>query len=116
MKVIYVIDTLDTGGTEKSLLHITSRFKNTEAIIVTLFGEKHDLLNDFMSAGIEVIKLGISKGDKFWLPKALKRLNRVFAQHRPNIVHAHLYNGELAARLTSKKYGHILLGAFVNDP
>jgi glycosyltransferase involved in cell wall biosynthesis len=116
LKIIYVIDTLDTGGTEKSLLHICSRLKEVEPIIVTLFNKKHDLINDFRKAGVTVIEFGIRTGDKLWLPKAVKKLNKLFSELRPAIVHGHLYNGELAARLASKKHGHILLGAFVNDP
>lgn len=116
LKILYVIDTLLTGGTEKSLLHITSRFKDIEPVIVTLFDKKHDLLDDFRNAGVSVIELAIKPSDKLWLPKAVKKLNKLFAELKPAVVHAHLYNGELAARLASKKNGHLLVGAFVNDP
>jgi glycosyltransferase involved in cell wall biosynthesis len=114
-KVFYIIDTLSTGGAETSILHICKRFRYFTPYIIVIFKKDHHLLDQYEQAGIQVIQLNIDPANRLWWWKAKKKLDQLIEIHKPTIVHGHLYNGELLARL-AKKNGFVLMGAFISDP
>lgn len=110
--VLFVIDTLQTGGAEKSILEITSRFTQYRPIICTLFSKKSDLKPVFEERGIRVIELNL--GGKLWLVQGIKRFRKMIDEVRPAIVHSSLFKSELLARLAMGR-SPIHIGSFVND-
>lgn len=112
-KILFVIDSLQTGGAEKSLLEIASKFKEHKPVICTLFSKNQDLKAEFNSRGIEVIELHLT--GRLWLFQGIKKLKEVVAAHQPAIVHASLYNAELVTRLALSGKKQIHIGSFVND-
>lgn len=113
-KVLFVIDTLDTGGAERSILELTRQFKDIKASVCILFESKNDLKAEFTNQNIPVHELQLSKHDKLWLFKGLRKVRSVLANVQPQIIHAHLYRSELLMRLAKPSHS-ILVGAFVND-
>lgn len=114
LKVLFFIDTLQTGGAEKSILEICKRMKKCKPVVCTLFNSNETLIPQFKSAGIEVIEIGISKNDRLWLIKSFSKYRDVLKRINPDLVHAHLFKAELVARLATPK-STPLVGAFVND-
>jgi glycosyltransferase involved in cell wall biosynthesis len=113
-KVIYLIDTLQTGGAEKSILEFSSRFKEVKSIVCFLQKKDGDLSAEFRAKNVELIDLSIPSST-FWLFHAIKSFNQVLKEHQPDIIHAHLYKSELVARLSKIPKSSILIGAYVND-
>ena len=113
-KVIYLIDTLQTGGAEKSILEFSSRFTKVKSIVCFLQKKEGDLSPEFRAKNVELIDLSIPTST-FWFFHAIKAFNQVLQQHQPDIVHAHLFKSELVARLSKIPKNTILVGAFVND-
>ncbi len=112
-KILLVIDTLQTGGAEKSLLEIASRFKKYEPVVCTLFSKNSDLKASFEERGIPLIDLNL-KG-RLWLINGIAILKEVVEDVKPQLIHATLFKSELLTRLAfnGKKKKHI--GSFVND-
>lgn len=111
--ILFVIDTLQTGGAEKSILEITSRLKDFKPIVCVLFTKKPDLLKDFQERSIPIVNLNL-KGSN-WLLQGRAKLKTVIEEYQPAIVHATLFKSELLTRITLTSGLQILINSFVND-
>lgn len=111
--VLYVIDTLATGGAEKSLLEISSRLENFRPVVCVVFSKNGDLRQSFMEKGIELIELDVSSS--FWWYRGARKLRKVISRIKPDIVHATLFKAEIVSRLACLGTKVPLLGSFVND-
>lgn len=94
--ILYLLDTLQTGGAEKSLLEITSRFKEFLPVFVTLFDGKHDLLDEYEAVGIKVIRLGLPVSNRF--SEIAKIVDQVAQQEGAVIVHSSIFRSDMVAR------------------
>jgi glycosyltransferase involved in cell wall biosynthesis len=110
--VLYVIDTLTTGGAEKSLLEIASRLSGFTPVICTVFSKNADLKPEVKRLGISLVELNV-KG-KFWWLEGMIKLKKLVATLRPSVVHATLFKAEIISRLSITS-GCVLIGSFVND-
>lgn len=99
--ILYLIDTLQTGGAEKSLLEITSRFQRFTPIFVTLFAGKHDLLPEYKSAGIKVIRLGFPVSNRFG--EMASKVDKLVQEHQAVIVHSSIFRSDMVARNLKSK-------------
>ncbi|HYH15022.1 MAG TPA: hypothetical protein VD794_07375, partial [Flavisolibacter sp.] len=82
-KVLFVIDTLELGGAEQSLLANISRFKNTEGVVCHLYcGET--LKPKFQEMGINVYSLDIKK--QYGFLQAYKELKAIAIKERPDVI------------------------------
>jgi glycosyltransferase involved in cell wall biosynthesis len=115
MKVLYIIDSLQTGGAEKSILEIASRLKDVIPSVCILYSDKADLKENYIQCGIQIYELELKRNDKFWLLKGRKSFSKLVKDIQPDIVHAHLYKGESIARISRLPVKTVLVGAFVND-
>jgi len=113
VKVLYVIDSYLTGGAETSLLEISSRLQKFVPVVCVLYPKKSDLRDQFLQRGIAIMELDVESS--FWWIEGVKKLKRVVATVKPDIVHSTLYKSEIVTRLAlhGKKIPHI--GSFVND-
>lgn len=111
-KVLFVIDTLELGGAEQSLLANISRFKNTEGVVCHLYrGET--LKPTFLEKGINVYSLNIEK--QYGFVQAYKLLKAIAKKERPDVIVAYLTRSELVARMVGKLCNIPVIGTFVHD-
>jgi glycosyltransferase involved in cell wall biosynthesis len=112
LKVFYILDTLQTGGAEKSTLDIASRIGKFEVVVCHIY--KNDFLKkEFQKRGIRVISLDIEGPYDF--VKAYRALKNVLKKERPSLVIATLLRTELISRIACRTLKIPNIGTFVND-
>lgn len=94
--ILFLLDTLQTGGVEKSLLVITSRFKSFRPVFVTLFNGRHDLLEEYQSAGIKVIRLDFPVSNRFSM--IARKVDQVVLEEGAVLVHSSIFRSDMVAR------------------
>ena len=111
-KVLFVIDTLQTGGAEQSLLANVIRFKNMQPVVCHLYAG--ELLKPrFTEHGIKVHSIGLKK--KYGFVQAYKQLKAIVQQEQPDIIVPYLTRSEIVARLVAR-FSHIpVIGTFVSE-
>ncbi|TPE40003.1 glycosyltransferase [Pontibacter mangrovi] len=111
--ILFIIDTLQVGGAEKSIIEIASRLKTYRPVICTLFSKNADLKPVCISKGIEVIELNLT--GRLWLLKGINRIRSVVDKLEPALIHANLFKAELLTRIAFYKKKDLHIGSFVND-
>ncbi len=113
MKVLYLIDTLEGYGAEKSLAHITSNFKEITPVFVHIY--KGSTLKPYLEAnGVKVYSLNFSS--KYSFSKVLPKISEIYEVERPDFIHATLFRSEIIARKLKKTFPEItLIGSFVSN-
>jgi glycosyltransferase involved in cell wall biosynthesis len=110
--VLFLIDTLNTGGAEKSLLEIISRFQSYRPVICHLYpGE--ELKPEYEAAGIQVISLNVPLPYNF--RKAVKAVNLVVKDIQPTIIHSTLFRADIVSRFVAPKHKTLLVNSLVNN-
>ncbi|MEM4409600.1 MAG: glycosyltransferase, partial [Candidatus Caldarchaeum sp.] len=112
MKVLYVIDTLEVGGTEKSLYEICRRFHRAKVVMCHIYSGEH-LKPLFEAAGIPVISLNIP--GKYAFLKAAHAVRSIIAQEQPDLLHVALFRAGIVARLATWSTKFPLIDSFVSD-
>ncbi|MHA4842618.1 glycosyltransferase [Flavitalea antarctica] len=111
-KILFVIDTLQLGGAEQSLLANSSRFVKTESVICHLYpGEA--LKPRFQECGLKVYSLNIRQ--KYGFIQAYQRLKKIVSEEKPDLIIAYLTRSEIVARLVARSSRVPVIGTFVND-
>lgn len=111
-KVLFVIDTLQTGGAEESLFNNLIRFKNIQPVVCHLYAG--DLLKQrFTNKGITVHSVALKK--QFGFRQAYKQLKQIVEQEQPQLLVAYLTRSELVTRLVSRFTKVPVIGTFVSD-
>ena len=113
MKVLFVIDSLQAYGAEKSLTQISRRFKHFQPVFVHLY--KGDQLKGFLKENnIPVYSLNLERKYNFF--KAAKKVASIIKKERPEIIHSTLFGADVVSRILKKKFPEILLvGSLVNN-
>lgn len=111
-KILFVIDTLQLGGAEQSLLENTSRFKNIHPIVCHIYTGAI-LEPRFREKGIKVYSLNIAR--KYGFLEAYNKLRKIVAEERPDLMVAYLTRSEIVTRLLGKFNRIPVVGTFVND-
>lgn len=111
-KVLYIIDTLEVGGAERSTLEIASRLKHWHPVICQLY-KGSSLLSDYSLSKNQLINFGLKGPYQFW--KASRKLLDALEHTKPDLVVATLLRSELVARYCCRKKGIPIVGTFVND-
>lgn len=110
--ILFVIDTLNTGGAEKSLLDILSRFRQFRPIICHVYpGE--ELASEYRARGVEVISLNIPLN--YHILRAARALRAVMEKYKPSIVHSTLWRADVICRLALIGKKIPLVNSFVNN-
>ena len=112
IKVLYLIDTLEVGGAEKSLLTITSGFQNVIPIFVYIY-PGGTLEEKFKAKGIMVYSLNISKEYNFG--EALKLLIPLVKKVQPHIIHSTLFKSDIISRRVKNHLSIPLINSLVNN-
>lgn len=111
-KVVYIIDTLETGGAETSILEIASRLKSWKPIVICIYSGE-SLKSRFEDAGIKVYSLNL-KG-KYEILQGKKQIIEIVKRENPDLIHATLFRAEQFSRWIGPKLGIPVLNSFVND-
>lgn len=112
MKVLFVIDTLQLGGAEQSLLENTVRFKQIRPVICHVYSGE-TLKTRFIENGMKVYSLNIKK--KYGFLKAYKQLKIVVEEEKPDLMVAYLTRSEIVTRLVGRTKNIPTVGTFVTD-
>jgi glycosyltransferase involved in cell wall biosynthesis len=111
-KVLFILDTLEIGGAEKSLLEISSCFTKYVPVFIQLFpGERLKPLFD--EHRIEVIQLNLKPSFRFSeiASEVLPYVNKI----RPVAIHSTLFKSDLTARALKRRVNIPLINSFVNN-
>lgn len=111
-KVLFLIDTLEVGGAETSILEIASRLKSWDPVVVYIY-HGGTLKQRFEQAGIKVYSLNVKA--KFGIWKSYKALSKIIRIENPDIIHATLFKAELVSRFVGPKFNIPVINSFVND-
>lgn len=111
-KVLFVIDTLEIGGAEQSLLANTNRFQKIEPVICHIY-KGDSLKSKFIENGIKVHSLNV--GNRYDFIKAYNRLEKVVKAEKPDLIVGYITMTEIISRLVGRKNGIPVIGTFIND-
>jgi len=113
MKILFVIDTVQGSGAERSLVEIALHFKRHTPVFVHIY--QGDMLVPYLEeAGIKVYSLNIPGPRNFEI--AQKELAQVYETEQPDIIHSTLFKSDILARKLKSKYPGIpLISSFVNN-
>ena len=111
--VLYLIDTLETGGTERSLLDITSRLDRDRFNPVVCRAYAGDELQQlFTGAGTPVATLDLA--GKYQLFSGARRFARLIRETAPALVHTALFRSDQIGRLACRWTGTPIVSSLVN--
>jgi glycosyltransferase involved in cell wall biosynthesis len=111
-KILFVIDTLQLGGAEQSLLENATRFKKIKPVVCHLY--KGEILKSkFDDNGIKVYSFNIQK--KYGFIEAYKKLKNVVEIEKPDLMVPYLTRSEIVTRLLGRFNNIPVIGTFVND-
>jgi glycosyltransferase involved in cell wall biosynthesis len=112
IKVLYLIDTLNVGGAEKSLVDIAIHNSVVESIFITIY-KGDSLVNLLKQNTIEVHQLNNSFRYEF--NTVVTQLLPLLDVIKPDIIHSTLFRSDIIARKV-KQYRNIpLISSFVNN-
>ena len=113
IKVLYIIDTLEGYGAEKSLVEITSNLNKVTPVFVHVY--QGDMLKAKLEdAGIKVYSLDLMQ--KYGFREAVKKLIPLVNREEPDLIHATLFRSEIIARKLKNYFPGIpLVGSFVSN-
>lgn len=111
-KVFYIIDTLEIGGAEKSLLEITSKIKEFNVVVCSLYiGDA--LKDNFEKSGVRLIRLNVK--EKFGYIRTVKKVLSIVKQEKPDLIVSSLFRSEIISRTVSFITRIPQIGSFVSD-
>lgn len=114
MKVLYIIDSLNGSGAERSIVQIALKLKGITPIFVHLY--KGEMLKvQLEQNGVKVYSLDLPKNGSFENSKKL--LGEIYKEEQPDIVHSTLFRADMVCRSLKREFPHLkLVGSFVSNP
>ncbi|UJH91309.1 glycosyltransferase family 4 protein [Antarcticibacterium sp. 1MA-6-2] len=111
-KVLFVIDTLQGSGAERSLVEIAQHFKRYTPVFAHVY-EGNMMVPVLEKAGIKAYSLNIPMEKNFGL--AAKKLGEVYEKEQPDLIHSTLFKSDLITRRLKSKYKIPLISSYVNN-
>lgn len=113
MKVLYVIDSLAPGGTERSTVTLLPWLEElgVEATIAVFREADHDLRGDAEASGAEVT---VVESRSFG--SQVRAVRRLIRSQRPDVVHTALFKADQVGRLAALGTGVPVVSSFVSTP
>ena len=113
MRVLYILDSLTPGGTERSTVMLIPWLRDLGVdVAIAIFREDDDDLRaEAIASGARVHLI-----DERSLPERLRSVRRLIRSERPDIVHTALYKADQIGRLASLRTGIPVVSSFVNTP
>ena len=114
LKILFLIDGLQTGGAEKSLLELCKRFQRIIPVIVVL-SDSLELKPEFLKIGIHVFECLLPRNYRF--ARNAKALIPLLEEIKPDVIHSFLFHADMTLRylnfegpkitgLVSNSYSH----------
>lgn len=113
MKVIFTLDSLGIGGTEKSTLDIISKFSSETQTKLVYFYPNHELKEAYEKAGITVQYIQLNSKKSFF--EGVRKFIAVLKAEKPDLVVSSIARADLISRIACKITGTKIIGTFVND-
>jgi len=111
MKVVYIIDTLNGYGAEKSIVQIAIGLNKITPVFVQLF-EGDYLVKLLELNSIKVYSLNLENESN----KRLEQIISIIEVEKPDIIHSTLFRSDMLARKLKKLFPSIILvGSFVSN-
>lgn len=110
--ILFLIDTLNTGGAERSLLDIVSRFKRYTPVVCYIY-TGDTLRNEFDARGVKTIALNIP--GPYNLNKAQRAVSQVVEKIKPVVVHSSLFKSDIVSRRVAPRFDIPLINSMVNN-
>ncbi len=96
LHVLYLIDSLSRSGAEQALAAMAPHWVGAGVRLdVAYFHERDGLEDELRAAGAELLPLGAEGGRREWA----RRATAVVRQRRPDLIHATLFESDLASRV-----------------
>lgn len=113
MKILFIIDTLQGSGAERSIVEISLKLKRFTPVFVSVY--KGSMLSSYLEEeGVKVYSLNIEQ--KYGFSEAVELLKPIYKNEKPDIVHSTLYKSDMVARKMKSLFPEIpLVGSFVNN-
>ena len=110
MRILYVINTLGTGGTERSMAELMEPLSRlgVDPAVAILQSDSTGVEQAVRSQGIPVEVLGTH----FW--RALPSLRASLSRLRPSLVHTALFESDIVGRLAARGMGVPVITSLVN--
>lgn len=112
MKILFLIDTLEIGGAEKSLLEIARHCHQVEPLMCHIYPGQ-TLKPAYQQAGVPVISLDVP--GKYSFGAAVRRLTEVAQKEQVGLVHTSLFRADIVGRTAGKLAGIPVVSSFVNE-
>jgi len=112
MKVLFVIDTLQGSGAERSLVEIAQHFEKYTPVFAHIY-EGDMMVPVLEKAGIKAYSLNIPMEKNFSL--AAEKLAQVYENEKPDIIHSTLFKSDVITRRLKSKYSIPLISSYVNN-
>lgn len=113
MRVLYVLDSLTPGGTERSTVALAVRLARlgVDAVIVSMRSGAHDLRAEAETSGIEVLQLEATSALGRW-----RELRRIIRTGHFDVVHTALFAADQLGRTAAWRTGVPVVSSFVSTP
>ncbi len=112
MKVLYVIDTLQGSGAERSLVEIAQHFKYYTPVFVHVY-EGDMMVPVLKDLGIKVYSLNVPMPHNFQI--AIRKLEEIYQIEKPDIIHSTLFKSDVITRKLRSKNDIPLISSYVNN-
>jgi glycosyltransferase involved in cell wall biosynthesis len=113
VRVIFVIDSIGPGGTERSTVVLAPMLRElgVETTVITMKAAEHDLSNEATASGTSVVQL---QEVGFW--RQLRELRSILRRERPDVVHTALFSADQLGRLAAWGTGIPVISSMVSTP
>lgn len=113
--ILFVVDTLEVGGTEQSLLELVRRLPRDQfrCVVCALYPGR-TLVKQFVASDVEVVCLDLP--GKYRFPTAIRRLSAVVKRVMPDLIHTMLFRASQVGRISGWRNGVPVISSFVNVP
>ena len=113
MKVLFTLDSLGHGGTEKSTLDILSHFSDDISVKVMYFFPYFELKPEYEKAGI-ALEFADLKGKRSFI-QGTRALIKVIRKEKPDLIVSSIMRANFFSRIAGKITGTPVIGTFVSD-
>lgn len=113
MRIIFLIDSLEGYGAEKSIVQIALNLEEVTPVFIHLYnGDK--LKTSLVKRGIKVYSLNIDV--KYGFEKAVKLIEPIVRKEKPSLIHSTLFRADMVGRKLKSIFPEIVLvGSFVSN-